>query len=107
MRPVLRYSYERGAYVLRLVGENHGPVLRKNRRREKGGYLGTERRAAVVTALLVDPVATTRPSGGVRVLGPAPAVAKRVGPAQAVAKRSDATPRRRQHGRQRPPRPRH
>ena len=97
MRPVLRYSYERGAYVLRLVGENHGPVLRQNRRREKGVYLGTERRAAVVTTPLVDPVATTRPSGGVRVLGPA----------EAVAKRSNATPRRRQHGRQRPPRPRH
>ena len=97
MRPVLRYSYERGAYVLRVVGENHGPVLRKNRRREKGAYLGSERRAGVVRAPLVDPVATSRPSGGVRVLGPA----------KAGAKRSDPTPRRRQHGRQRPPRPRH
>ena len=97
MRPILRYSYERGAYVLRLVGENHGPVLRKDRRRGKGAYLGTERRAGVVTAPLVDPVATSRPLGGVRVLGPA----------ETVAKRPDATPRRRQHGRQRPPRPRH
>lgn len=97
MRPVLRYSYERGAYVLRLVGESHGPVLRKDRRRANGTYLGTERRAVVATAPLIDPVATSRPAGGVRVLGPA----------EAVAKRRDATPRRRQHGRQRPPRPRH
>ncbi len=36
MFPVLRFSYERGAYVLRFVGENHGPVLRKDRRRRQG-----------------------------------------------------------------------
>ena len=35
MLPALRYSHERGAYVLRLVGETRGPVLRKDRRRDR------------------------------------------------------------------------
>ena len=102
MLPILRYSDMRDAYILRFVGETHGPVLRKDRRRGQRDYTGPERRESRPApkpsrAPLVDPVATSRPSGGVRVLGPA----------QAATRRSDATPRRRRHGRQRPPRPRH
>ncbi|MGZ4169591.1 MAG: hypothetical protein ACXVR1_00785 [Solirubrobacteraceae bacterium] len=95
MLPILRYSYERGAYILRFVGENRGPVLRKDRRRGQSAYRGPERRAVTVTPL-IDPAQASRPSGGVRVLGPVEAGSKR-----------PAATRRRQHGRQRPPRPRH
>jgi hypothetical protein len=28
LAPLFRYSYGRGAYVLRIVGDRHGPVLR-------------------------------------------------------------------------------
>jgi hypothetical protein len=33
LRPVLRYSATRDAFVLRLVGNSRGPVLRPDRRR--------------------------------------------------------------------------
>ena len=35
MRPVLRYSETRDAYVLRLLGNSRGPVLRPDRRSER------------------------------------------------------------------------
>jgi hypothetical protein len=100
--PVLRYSALRDAYILRFVGETRGPVLRRERRRDRRAYTGPDRRQArqvarASTPLLVDPAVTSRPSGGVRVLGRA----------EAAARRSEPTPRRRGHGRQRPPRPRH
>jgi hypothetical protein len=45
MRPLLRYSEGRGAYVLRLAGNRAGPVLRPELRRPRGGvYFGPERR---------------------------------------------------------------
>ena len=44
MFPLLRFSYERGAYVLRFVGESRGPVLRKDRRRRPAGVPGPDRR---------------------------------------------------------------
>ena len=108
MAPVLRYSALRDAYVLRFVGETRGPVLRRERRRDQRAYAGPERRltrpplkpsktSKGATAQLVDPAVTSRPLGGVRVLGPA----------EAAARRSEATARRPRHGRQRPPRPRH
>lgn len=33
MRPLFRYSAHRDAYVLRVVGNRYGPVLRRHRRR--------------------------------------------------------------------------
>lgn len=45
MRPVLRYSTVRDAYVLRLVGRRTGPVLRVDRRpRRPQPWDGVERR---------------------------------------------------------------
>jgi hypothetical protein len=35
MRPFVRYSKTRDAYVLRLVGSNMGPVVRVDRRRQQ------------------------------------------------------------------------
>ncbi len=35
LRPVLRYSATRDAFVLRLVGNSRGPVLRLDRRRRR------------------------------------------------------------------------
>jgi hypothetical protein len=32
LKPLLRFSYSRDAYVLRLVGDRHGPVLRPRTR---------------------------------------------------------------------------
>lgn len=32
LRPVLRYSHSREAWVLRIVGNRHGPVLRRAER---------------------------------------------------------------------------
>jgi hypothetical protein len=48
LRPALRYSYSRDAYVLRMVGRSVGPVLRPERRsRRRGRPLdGIERRRA-------------------------------------------------------------
>lgn len=48
LRPLLRYSYGRSAYVLRLVGESHGPVLRQDRRRRQREYEGPDQRGAFV-----------------------------------------------------------
>ena len=44
MRPVLRYSSTRDAFVLRLVGSHRGPVLRRERRIASAKYDGPERR---------------------------------------------------------------
>lgn len=43
-RPFLRFSYGRGAYILRLVGESYGPVLREDRRRRQAAFEGPDRR---------------------------------------------------------------
>lgn len=43
MRPVLRHSSARDAYVLRAVGRDVGPVLRVDRRRARAHH-GIERR---------------------------------------------------------------
>ena len=43
LRPVLRYSSSRDAYVLRLIGSRRGPVLRIDRRRG-AAWDGVERR---------------------------------------------------------------
>jgi hypothetical protein len=44
MRPVLRYSTNRDAFVLRVVGSHRGPVLRPERRIARAKYDGPERR---------------------------------------------------------------
>ncbi|MDQ6841501.1 MAG: hypothetical protein M3025_03640 [Actinomycetota bacterium] len=44
-RPILRYSYGREAYVLRLVGKRGGPVLRRERRTRQLLYSGPDRRS--------------------------------------------------------------
>jgi hypothetical protein len=45
LRPVLRYSATRDAFVLRAVGSSRGPVLRPDRRRRRGQQFdGVERR---------------------------------------------------------------
>jgi hypothetical protein len=46
LKPVMRYSATRDAYVLRVVGNSTGPVLRADRRgrRRSSSYTGTERR---------------------------------------------------------------
>jgi hypothetical protein len=45
MRPMLRYSSARDAFVLRVVGSHRGPVLRRERRIAlHSGYDGPERR---------------------------------------------------------------
>lgn len=45
MRPLLRYSVTRDAYVLRAVGRSYGPVLRVDRRHRKQPFDGVERRS--------------------------------------------------------------
>ncbi len=60
MFPALRFSYERGAYVLRFIGETRGPVLRKDRRRSQQEYAGPDRRAGGVD------LTASRPRGNVR-----------------------------------------
>jgi hypothetical protein len=48
LKPVLRYSYGREAWVLRLVGGSRGPVLRPNRRTHpREAFNGAERRGAL------------------------------------------------------------
>ncbi|HSZ05383.1 MAG TPA: hypothetical protein VK778_09300 [Solirubrobacteraceae bacterium] len=47
LRPVLRYSAARDAYVLRVVGRHVGPVLRVDRRRRRA-FDGVERRSTRV-----------------------------------------------------------
>lgn len=44
MRPILRYSTARDAYVLRGIGRDFGPVLRVDRRRENAQYRVERRR---------------------------------------------------------------
>jgi hypothetical protein len=122
MLPALRYSHERGAYVLRFVGETRGPVLRKDRRRDRLAYSGPERRLTMNGAPTVDPAEASRPTGGVRIVAktsaarsPAakttasksPAANAPADEASTGSSRPDASRRRPQHGRQRPPRPRH
>jgi len=126
MFPLLRFSYERGAYVLRFVGETRGPVLRKDRRRRQQEFTGPDRREGGV-----DPVLASRPQGNVRRIEPAkpPRRAAAQTKAEPTGRGSDAgrgadpargadaarrptegsspNRRRRQHGRQRPPRPHH
>jgi hypothetical protein len=47
LRPLLRYSVSRDAFVLRLVGRSTGPVLRQDRRRRRPRqFEGVERRRA-------------------------------------------------------------
>ena len=127
MFPLMRFSYERGAYVLRFVGETRGPVLRKDRRRGQQEFGGADRRAGGVDLL------ASRPVGNVRRIEPGDAaeriepgdVAERNQPGDAGrrgtvsgetptrvpntkrsrAQQTRATPRRRPEGRQRPPRP--
>ena len=43
LRPMLRYSSSRDAYILRLVGSQRGPVLRVDRRSRRA-FDGVERR---------------------------------------------------------------
>lgn len=50
LRPLFRYSSFRGAYVLRVIGESHGPVLRENQRRSQSEFEGPDRRGALVGA---------------------------------------------------------
>jgi hypothetical protein len=99
MLPLLRFSNERGAYVLRFVGETRGPVLRKDRRRRQLEFAWTDRREGAV-----DPLAASRPMGSVRRIEGSQATAEAP---QRRAQRTAATRRRRQHGRQRRPRPHH
>ncbi|MGH2902561.1 MAG: hypothetical protein ACRDK7_03050 [Solirubrobacteraceae bacterium] len=48
-RPLLRYSATRDAFVLRLVGNSTGPVLRPNRRRRRhASFDGVDRRRTQV-----------------------------------------------------------
>ena len=111
MFPVLRFSYERGAYVLRFVGETRGPVLRKNQRRGQREFTGPDRRAGAVDVSLA-----LRPTGSVRRIEVAEAAPRPDGESAAdpagtgtTTRRrpegAEANRRRRQHGRQRPPRP--
>jgi hypothetical protein len=44
LKPVLRYSVTRDAFVLRGIGNSSGPVLRVDRRRGRSSYDGAERR---------------------------------------------------------------
>jgi hypothetical protein len=47
MRPLLRYSATRDAYVLRVIGRRTGPVLRLDRRpRQAQPFDGVDRRRA-------------------------------------------------------------
>jgi hypothetical protein len=43
-RPLFRYSLSRDAYVLRVVGNTRGPVLRRERRYKEREHAGPERR---------------------------------------------------------------
>lgn len=48
LRPLLRYSPTRDAYVLRLIGNARGPVFRRERRRAQREHNGPERRRLVL-----------------------------------------------------------
>jgi hypothetical protein len=43
-RPLFRYSLSRDAYVMRVIGNTHGPVLRRERRHGEREHAGPERR---------------------------------------------------------------
>jgi hypothetical protein len=47
-RPLFRYSVSRDAYVLRLIGNSSGPVLRRERRHVQREFAGPERRHLVL-----------------------------------------------------------
>ena len=49
-RPALRYSYGRDAYVLRLVGDHWGPVLRRDLRGRQRSFDGPDRRGQLVAS---------------------------------------------------------
>ncbi len=57
MRPLLRHSQSRDAYVLRFVGNRVGPVLRRDLRRAQLPYDGPERRNRVLVAVQAHPAA--------------------------------------------------
>ena len=44
LKPLFRYSLARDAYILRLIGNTRGPVLRRERRREMRDWAGPDRR---------------------------------------------------------------
>ncbi len=46
LRPIFRYSATRDAFVLRLLGNTIGPVLRVDRRRRSRPFEGVDRRRA-------------------------------------------------------------
>lgn len=48
LRPLFRYSPSRDAYVMRVVGSSHGPVLRRERRRQQRAFAGGERRHLIL-----------------------------------------------------------
>ena len=52
MRPVLRYSSTRDAFVLRIVGSHRGPVLRRERRIAQAEYHAPERRDRVTASIV-------------------------------------------------------
>jgi hypothetical protein len=62
MRPLVRHSPGRQAYVLRLVGNNVGPVLRRDNRRGEPLQLdaGSERRQPSLQSLITQPAANNR-----------------------------------------------
>jgi hypothetical protein len=129
MFPLLRFSYERGAYVLRFVGETRGPVLRKDRRHQQQEFGGADRRAGGVDLLASRPVGNVRriepgdvpgriDSGDVTgriqsgdaarrgtVSGETPARVPNT--KRSRAQQTRATRRRRPEDQQRPPRPHH
>jgi hypothetical protein len=55
MWPLVRHSPGRQAYVLRLVGNSVGPVLRRDHRRGKQLYEGCERRQPLLASLIAPP----------------------------------------------------
>jgi hypothetical protein len=48
LRPIFRHSASRDAFVLRVVGNQRGPVLRIDRRRRPQPFEGSDRRGASV-----------------------------------------------------------
>jgi hypothetical protein len=50
LRPALRHSHGRDAYVLRLVGNRFGPVLRRDLRGGHSAFDGLERRRTMAQA---------------------------------------------------------
>ncbi|HWY90167.1 MAG TPA: hypothetical protein VNY31_05790 [Solirubrobacteraceae bacterium] len=48
LRPVFRYSTTRDAFVLRILGNSTGPVLRLDRRRSRQSFEGVDRRRTQV-----------------------------------------------------------